>query len=210
MQAYKFLRKEGKLIVSDRNNHKWKIGKWYSVEGEVIICRNGFHASKRPLDALKYVNGNVIGLVEYRGDIIDRQDKLASREMRIVQAYHWTEDDNIAMQAYCASLVLHIFEKAHPDDPRVRECINVMRQYARGNATLAEMDAARSAARTAAQFAAGPAARAAVVAARDIASTSVWDVVWDAAWAVARDATEKKINAWIVRRIKKKMGRVGR
>jgi len=230
MQAYKFLRKEGKLIVSDRNNHKWKIGKWYSVEGTVIICRNGYHASKRPLDACRYVSGDVLAIVEYRGDIVEDKHKLVSREMRIVKAYHWTKEDDVAAQAYCASLVLHIFEKAYPDDPRVRECINVKRRYARGKATLAELDAARIAARTAARFAAGlaaRAARAAEVSASVGANTTVWDAaavtataassaaadaaardvaipaMRGAAWDMVKDDIEKKINAWMLKRVKK-------
>jgi len=31
--------------ISDHNNFKWEIGKWYKTKGKLEICRNGFHAS---------------------------------------------------------------------------------------------------------------------------------------------------------------------
>lgn len=80
--------------------------------------------------------------------------------------------------------VLHIFEAKYPDDDRPREAIAVSRRYARGEATDAELSAARNAAGAAAGdaawYAARNAARSAGAAAR-------------AAWAAERMWQEQRL-----------------
>ncbi len=95
-------------------------------------------------------------------------DKDVERRLRL-----WMAD--------CAARVLHIYEKEAPTDMRVRNCIIVSRQFARGEVDDAARDAARAAARDAAW-----------AAARDAAWAAAWDAARaaarDAAWAAARDA----------------------
>jgi hypothetical protein len=68
--------------------------------------------------------------------------------------------------ADCAARVLKIFEREYPNDSRPREAIMTARQFARGQATVKELDAAVAAARVAACVAVAAARVAAVAAAR--------------------------------------------
>jgi hypothetical protein len=43
MKRYKFLRKGNK---SENGNFKWKLGELYIHEGEIEMCKAGFHCSK--------------------------------------------------------------------------------------------------------------------------------------------------------------------
>ena len=76
----------------------------------------------------------------------------------------------------CAESVLDNFESEHPQDGRVRECINVSRLFARGETN----DEARSAAYSAADSAAWSAARSAAYSAANSAAYS-------AGWSAERE-----------------------
>lgn len=91
---------------------------------------------------------------------VARNDKAVGRLLR-----HWTAD--------CAVRVLHIFEKQHPSDMRVRDCIKAARDYANGKID----DTARAAARApawAAAWAADGAAKIAAEAAVEAAGANAW------------------------------------
>lgn len=101
------------------------------------------------------------------------------------------DSDTFARLLACdyAEHVLPIFKTQYPDDDRPRKAIAVSRRYARGEATDAELSAARDA---------GDAARAAWYAARAAA--------WAAAWAAARDAGDAAwatawVNVWAAERM---------
>jgi len=96
------------------------------------------------------------------------------------------DSDTFARLLACdyAEHVLPIFETQYPDDDRPRKAIAVSRRYARGEATEAELTAARTAAWNAPEAeltAAWSASRAAAWAAS-------WAAAWAASWAAARDA----------------------
>lgn len=55
---------------------------------------------------------------------------------------------------WCAEQVLEIYEKYHPEDKRVRNCIETTKKYIKGEASLSELREARIAARAAAYDAA--------------------------------------------------------
>ena len=90
---------------------------------------------------------------------------------------------------YCASRVLHLYERGYPEDMRPSNAIAAQMQYLIGEIDAAARDAAWAAAGAAAGAAARDAARAA---ARDAARSAAWSAAWaaarDAAWAAARDA----------------------
>jgi len=90
---------------------------------------------------------------------------------------HAMPDDRLArhFQAWCADQVLHLFEAEYPDDSRVRDQIDMLRN---DTATDDQREAAMAAAWSAARAAAGAAARAA-------ARAAAWAAAWDAAWAAA-------------------------
>lgn len=96
-----------------------------------------------------------------------------------------------------AERVLPIFERERPDDTRMRDCIEVRRRYARGEAAAGEMAAARAAASSAAGAAAWDAAGAARAAA--------WDAARVAAGDAARYAAGVAERAWQLRHLIKQL-----
>jgi len=96
-----------------------------------------------------------------------------------------------------AERVLPIYEKKHPTDSRVKDCIEISRKYAIGQISEEKLNAAGAAAWAAAGAAAWDAAGAAAwaaagAAAWDAAGAAAWDAAgaaaWDAAGAAAGDA----------------------
>ena len=61
---YKFLR-EG--LKSEHGNCTWKVDEW-KHEDKVELCGAGFHASETPLQALGYVAGEILSIVEVKGE----------------------------------------------------------------------------------------------------------------------------------------------
>lgn len=61
-------------------------GVWLKHTGEVIPCSSGLHASLHPFDALRYAPGNILHLVEIRGDIQRHDnDKIVGHERKIIK-----------------------------------------------------------------------------------------------------------------------------
>ncbi|WOI85966.1 DUF7666 domain-containing protein [Rhodococcus qingshengii] len=219
-QYYKFLNLNDGNIVSHHGNQVWEIGKQYSVKGDVEACANGFHASIQPLDAISYVQGDVLAIVEADGDSDNGSDKVCYRSMTIVKAYKWTAEDSVRLAIYAAEQVIKIYEDKYPDDTRPRDAIKAAKAYLR-NPTAAAAARADAAARAAAAARADAAARAAAAAARAAAyaayaaaaaaarADAAAYAAADAAYAAAARADaayaefKAKINRWMKARIKK-------
>src|ERR1039458_3640473 len=90
-------------MKSANGNVDWKLGEWQKLEGTLDICNNGFHASEKPLDAMGYVNCEIMAKVEVRGKSIKQEDKQAWTEMRIVKAYEWKKEDSVALSIFPCS-----------------------------------------------------------------------------------------------------------
>ena len=119
-----------------------EVGKIYSCEGELELCRNGLHASKRVLDALRYAPGSIVCRVELFGEIIYDTDKAVARNRRVL----WMVDATNVLHEFacrCAEDALALVENP---DPRSVKAIRVKRQWLRGEVTDAELKAAREAA----------------------------------------------------------------
>ena len=220
---YKFLEYKDGKIVSAHGDQEWEIGKEYSVSGKVEACENGFHASETIVQALSYVNGNVLAVVTASGDSDNRYDKVYYRSITIKRAYHWRLEDSIALAIYAAEQVVGIFEDEYPNDPRPRDAIKAAKAYLRcihngtevsayaaTNAERAAYNSARAAtyARAAdSAYAAIAAAYAAcaVDAARDACADNAARAARaaaDAARAV-NDEIKSAIDRWCLSRIKK-------
>jgi hypothetical protein len=208
---YKFLREVNGKIVSEYGTQEWKVGKKYSVKGKIECCRNGYHASDTPLDALNYVNGEVLAICEGSGDCDTQSDKSAHRTMKIVKAYRWRKLDSVALAIFCAEKVIHIFETRYPDDKYPRNAIVAAEAWlqnptddnaiaANDAARAAEARAARAAARAAA-YAAARAADAAAYAAADAAYAAAYAAADAADYATDYADMKDKINAWMIERI---------
>ena len=98
-------------------------------------------------------------------------------------------DDCAEIRLYavrCARQIQHLIR-----DQRIQDTLDIVEQFAIGNATKTELDAAWAAARAAADAAARDAAwTAADTAAWDAAWTAAWDAAWDAARDAAWDAQQ--------------------
>ena len=151
-------------------NIKWpkRKGAWTDRETP-ILCESGWHGTTRE-NLLEWMPGSPkpqLWVVETSGLIVHGDTKFAAERMRLVECVA-VADERLLRLFACdvAEDVLPIFEKARPNDRRVRECIEAARRFVNGDATRAELTAAQAAAWDAAGDAAG-------------------DAAWDAAQAAA-------------------------
>ena len=124
-KRYKFLRTGLKSV---NGNIRWEIGKWEKHDGKLEICESGFHCSKEPYDAFKYVQEEILAEVEVRGKNLKQEDKEVWQEMRITKTFKWTKKDSLKLAIFSTELVLKNFEKEYPDDKRPREAIEAAKK----------------------------------------------------------------------------------
>jgi len=203
----------------------WKVGKWAKHKGKLSMCTSGFHASVRAIDAMRYVDCEILALVEVRGKHLKQDDKQCWSEMRVVKAYRWEKPDSVAMAIYSAELVIGEYEKRYPDDKRPRRAIEAAKAwlenpteenraaYAASAASAAYAAYAANAAKAAAYaaYAAANAAYAAAYAANAAAyaadaANAAANAAYAAYAAYAADAAASaavldKVEAWIMERI---------
>ena len=122
----------------------WKFGKWEKFEGELEMCKAGFHCSIEPYDAFSYVQGEILAEVEVRGESEKQDDKEVWSEMRLIKAWKWNKKASLKLAIFSAELVLKNFEKEFSDDKRPREAIEAARKVLFRN-TAKNRAAARSA-----------------------------------------------------------------
>ena len=197
----KFLRADG---TSPLQGHHWPLptdegpGAWLpAITGKPVACRNGYHATGLN-NLLEWLNKSAYE-VNSQSEWIDCGDKFVTAgPVRLTRKLAF--DDRIARHfaCDCAQRVLPIFERARPNDMRVRECIATARAFADGNATQAQLAAAAAAAGDAAWDAAADAAW-------DAALAAAWDAAADAAdaaRAAARDAAGDAACKWQSERLR--------
>ncbi len=196
---WKFLNKGIKSASGD--HRKWKIGKWEHQGGEMDLCHNGLHCSKDINQAFSFVSGEVLARVEVKGKSDIQDDKEAWSDMRIVKVWKWQKKDSVSLAIYAAELVINIFEKKYPKDKRPRKAIEAAKKWLENpikknaNAAAHAADAAYAAAHAA--YAANAAAHAAD------AAYAAAHAAYAAAHAAARKTLVKKIETWMVSRVKK-------
>ena len=104
--------------------HKWELNRWYKIDGELEICRNGFHCSNNFIDAMSFVPPGYVALVEVRGECVKGGNKSVYEEMKIIRWKKWTKKDEIALTIFAAELVL---PNKFLDDNRPRTAIEEVR-----------------------------------------------------------------------------------
>jgi hypothetical protein len=82
-------------------NHDWtcqgfqyEVGKTYEIEGELRICKNGFHFCKKASDCFNYYGfspNNKVAEIIAHGDIAEREDKCCTSKIEIVREILWQE-----------------------------------------------------------------------------------------------------------------------
>jgi hypothetical protein len=124
-------------------------GKTHTVEGELELCGNGLHASKRLIDALMYASGSILYRVELGGQILHGSDKSCATE-RTYLARVDCDDILRTFARSCALDVIHLW-----DAPQVvKDYLATGDDSIRDAAGAAAGAAARAAARAAAWAAA--------------------------------------------------------
>ena len=97
-------------IVSARDKSPWTVGEWREVPAPVRECE-GFNCCESIIDAMRYVNMEVLAEVEIDGVRIDGDDKITVQRMRIIRAWHWKREDSILLAAFGVKLYLECLEK---------------------------------------------------------------------------------------------------
>src|SRR3990167_6025303 len=165
-QGYKFLTENMRSKYDP--DCVWVLGKWKQHTGALEICKSGFHDSPTPRVSLNYMYGPRWFITEIRGRTIQRGDKRASEEMRVVKEIP-TKIVAVRFAIACARRTLAKFEMQFPHDDRPRKAIEAAENWVK-EPTEANRSAAESA-----ESAAGSAAESA----------------WSAAWSAARSAEIK-------------------
>ena len=206
---WKFLTEEFK---SKNGNCVWDINKWKTYDGELSMCRSGFHASKKVSQAFSYVQGEILARVEVAGEHLVDNDgtKEVWKKMRVAKTYKWQQEDSVALAIFSAELVINIYEKQYPNDDRPKRAIEAARRWLKDPTLYAANDAGAAAyAAAAAARVANAAARAAYAAA--YAAYAAAYAAANAAYAAARAADTAadvadivlRISDWMEKRVKK-------
>jgi len=164
-------------FLQDNKRLRWgkkevcKVGTTYTCEGEVKLCENGLHGSRKIMDALQYAPGSICCKVEIWGEVKEDDDKLVGRNRKILKMINAEK----ILRKFARLCALDVIDKW--DAPEV-----VIKYLKTGNEKL------RDAAGDAASAAAWPAGDAARVAAGDAAWVAARAAAWAAAWAAAGNA----------------------
>ena len=139
------------------------VGATLKFDKELILCKQGLHASMHPFDALKYAPGDTLHLVHCAGTILHQDDKLVCTERTIIASFEASE----MLRYFARMLALSVLHLA----PENMESV-VEDWLMTGDNRSAAKSAAYSAARSAADYAACFAAYAAADSAADYAACS--------------------------------------
>jgi len=157
-----------------RDGQPLVVGSEYVFDGEPVMCKCGYHASRHVFDAMANAPGSILSRVECKEITDECDDKLVCRRRRVIA----TIDATKILRKFarmCALDVIHLW-----DAPDV-----VVRYLKTGDEAL--RDATRIAAWDASSARASGAASSAEAAAMD-AAWAAWAAARSAAWAAARSA----------------------
>ena len=141
MKGYRFVTEDLRSGNGD-GDIQWRVGEWRECKGKLSLCKNGLHASEKPIDSLSYVFGTRWFECEARGKILKDSDKFCASEMRLLQEI--PKDVLVQFAIDCAKKVLFIFERRCYGDERPRRAIGSAQACLKNPS-----DAARAAARAA-------------------------------------------------------------
>lgn len=134
------------------------VGDTLTVEGPIIPCQRGLHASRRAIDALRYAPGALVCRVRCSGEIVEKDDKLACSERTVL----WMADATRVLRLFACDIAEEVLlaERKRGREPHADSwrAIEVARRWVNGKATDEERSAAESAAKSAAWSAAWSAA----------------------------------------------------
>lgn len=127
--AYKSLRLIDGKIVSDYDHSEWIIGVWRTNPYPVVEACKGLNCCEFIIDTMKYVSGEIIAQVEYKGKTIIRPDKITAQDMRIIKSWKWNAFITTSIAYYAASLVEDNYTNMFPTDYRLKSCNKTISRY---------------------------------------------------------------------------------
>ena len=156
------------------------VGEWLEYEGEIHICRSGYHYSLLPSDALLYAPGYTLHLVECDDIVKTHDDKGVCRRRRIIASMDAEEMLRYYARMQALSVVMNAPEMSDVVYDWVFTGDESLRPAAYSAAYSAAHSAAYYAAHSAARYAADSAAdSAAYSAAYSAAETEFNMLVWE-------------------------------
>ncbi len=178
-------------LPTRNSDDTWLPGKWMpTIEGELVQYENGYHLCRE---------GDLLGRLEpmiyeaeYRGDMLGADNKIVVRLPRLLRRCDgWNKNTIWLFGCDCAERALSIYEYDDPDDKRLRQFVDAIRQYVKGEVTKDQLTAIGEAFRIPAWYAAPSTAKdAARDAAWYAAQGAVREAAWSAAWAVGWAAAQ--------------------
>ena len=115
-------------LHSNYDNSQWKVGEWRIEKPPTVECK-GLNASLHVMDAMSYVDMEILAKVEVAGKIIKANDKWTCEKMRVVEAYIWPKEESVKLAIFAAELVIDIYEKKYPNDDRPRKAIEAAKGW---------------------------------------------------------------------------------
>ena len=66
---------------------QYEVGKEYHINGDLKICKNGFHACEKPIDVFNYypMENSRFAIVKLWGDVLYGDDKMCASDIEIVE-----------------------------------------------------------------------------------------------------------------------------
>ena len=205
MEAWHFTNKNMTLGYDD--GRKIVEGETLSCEGNIVLCRNGMHGSKRIIDAVHYAPGPILTRVEITGDVVEGNDKLAGRHRKVL----WSLDATEILHRFAVQIALDACQKAGVTDPVVLAAPQAKIDWLEGKISKEELVATKSAASSVARSM-ECSARSMECSARSAAWSDVewsaflqrrseWLAAWSAAESAAWSAAESAAwsAAWLMR-----------
>ena len=125
-RLFKFLL-EG--MRSEYGDCRWAIGEEKIGKNPKCCEAGGYHASRRIIDAIKFVQGPILAEVEVNGLSDVKSEKECWERMTVVRTFDWSPIKSVKMAIFSAESVLGIFEKKYPNDTRPRVAIEAAKAY---------------------------------------------------------------------------------
>ena len=183
MFGYHFLKED--RCLSNGDGRLVEPGSLFATSEIPVLCKVGFHASEKPLDALTYAPGPVICRVHLNSRITHDGDKMVAQERKVI----WMANITAELHEFACQCAEDALKNAEIADPLLWGAVEAKRKWLKGEVTDQQLNAAWSAAQDAAWSAAQDAAWSA---AQNVAWSAAQDAAWSAAWSAARSAARTK------------------
>ena len=154
----------------------WSVGETRRIDGDIELCRRGYHASENIRDAMSYANGPIICRVLLNGTIRRDNDKMVASERTLLWALPLKVSERVLHEFAChvaEDALIAIRDSGGKVDDRSWRAIEAKRLWIDGCISDQDLSAAWSAAESAAWSA-----------------YAAWSAARSAAWSAAKSAAE--------------------